>query len=97
MGIHTEVRPGLSSFRKVAEVVVAQVADNYLFVPATAPTYAQIHADIVGALQILWKNLEFKVTPSFNSYSMTFDFRLDIDKDDPIFFSVIYSWDNSDF
>lgn len=97
MGIHTEVRPGLSSFRKVAEVVVAQVADNFLFVPATASTYAQIHADIVGALQILWKGIEFKVTPSFNSYSMTFDFRLDIDKDDPIFFSVIYSWDNSDF
>ena len=33
MGIHTTVSPGLSSFRKVAEVVVAQVADNYLFTP----------------------------------------------------------------
>ena len=97
MGIHTEVRPGLSSFRKVAEVVVAQVADNYLFTPNIAPTHALIHADIVGALQILWKGIEFKMTPSFNSFSMSFDFRLDIDKDDPIFFSVIYSWDNSDF
>lgn len=97
MGIHTTVSPGLSSFRKVAEVVVAQVADNYLFTPNTAPTHAQIHADIVGALQILWKGIEFKMTPSFNSFTMSFDFRLDIDKDDPIFFSVIYSWDNSDF
>lgn len=97
MGIHSEVKPGEVTFRRTAEIVVSQVVDNYMFKPNTISTQLNIHADIVGVLNILWKGIEFRVSPSFNSYTMSFDFRLELGENDPLFFSVIYSWDNSDF
>lgn len=97
MKIHNTVSPGNSTFRRVAEVVVGQVVDNYLFTSYDEAVKGQIYADVIEALNVLWKNTKFKMLPSFNSYSMVFDFTIFIDENDPIFFSTIYSWSHDDF
>jgi hypothetical protein len=96
MKVHT-VKPGSSTFRNTAEIVISQVLDNYLFTPNTLEVHGLIYSDIVTVLNILWKDMEFKLSPTFNSYSFNFDFTLYVDKNDPIYFSVFYSWDSNDF
>lgn len=86
------ITPNGITYRATANTVINAVVDNYLFSEYDAPTQAMIYADVVGVLNILWKDLEFKVLPSFNSYSIDFDFTIYVDKDDPIFIRASYNW-----
>ena len=86
------ITPNGITYRQIATTVIQAVIDNYLFTEYNKPTQAMIYADVVGVLNILWKDLEFKVIPSFNSYSIDFEFIVYVDKNDPIFIRQSYSW-----
>lgn len=85
---------GFPTFRETAEVVVRQIISNYVGEPYDNPTRFLIANDINTALKMLWPSIKFSIEETFNSYSMVFRIKIDLDpnENDPIFVNIEYSW-----